>query len=506
MRFLLPTSPDFLRLQAQRRADAGGLIYGNARVSYPALSAAVTEMMAWLVKRGVGRGSHVALLAANEPALVALQFAVWGLGAVAVPISVRSTTDETARLLVHSRASMLLCDERRSETARAAATAAGISAHVCRPDLPLRPRVLRRTASKPSRSPARANPRDLAVLAYTSGTTGTPKGVMITHANLLWSALACGSARGDRPEGIGACLSPLSHTPVFVSHLLCRVLIGATAVLFEKFDVPTVLETTRRFAITELSLIAGMVFDVVALGEIPDTVRRSVQKVTVGGAATPMEAKRALARIFEGAEIIEAYGQSESTDGVTMARGTSIFDREGTVGNANPHVVVSVRRPDGSFAGSGEEGEIVVTGPTVMKGYYRDAAATASTIRDGWLHTGDLGRRDDSGYLFVTGRVKELIITGGENVSPVEVEEVLRLHPGVADVAVIGTPHPKWGEQVTAVVVPRNGAQPDAAVLSDFAGARLSGFKKPRRFEFVAALPRNAANKVQTNVLKKQFS
>ena len=178
---------------------------------------------------------------------------------------------------------------------------------------------------------------------------------------------------------------------------------------------------------------------------MPAAVRRTVRKVSVGGAPTPMERQARAGALFDGAEIIEAYGQTESTDGVTMARGTSVFDREGTVGTANPHVVVAIRRADGSLAAPDEEGEIVVGGPTVMGGYYRDRAATAAAVRDGWLHTGDLGRRDGDGYFFITGRVKDLIITGGENVSPVEVEDVLRAHPDVADVAVIGTPHPQAG-------------------------------------------------------------
>ena len=182
-------------------------------------------------------------------------------------------------------------------------------------------------------------------------------------------------------------------------------------------------------------------------------MRRTVRKVSVGGAPTPMSAKRELGRIFAGAEIIEAYGQTESTDGVTMARGTSVFDRPGTIGAANPHVVVAVRRPTAAWPRPDEEGELVVGGPTVMGGYYRDRAATAGAVRDGWLHTGDRGRRDGDGYFYITGRVKDLIITGGENVSPVEIEDVLRAHPDVEDVAVIGTPHPKWGEQVTAVIV-----------------------------------------------------
>jgi acyl-CoA synthetase (AMP-forming)/AMP-acid ligase II len=140
-----------------------------------------------------------------------------------------------------------------------------------------------------------------------------------------------------------------------------------------------------------------------------------------------------------------------------------------------------------------------------MSGYYRDRAATLAALRDGWLHTGDRGRQDADGYVYITGRVKDLIITGGENVSPIEVEDALRAHPDIDDVAVIGTPHPKWGEQVTAVVVRRAGAQLDADAVTTFVAARLAGFKKPRRVEFVDELPRNAAKKVMTGVLKERF-
>jgi acyl-CoA synthetase (AMP-forming)/AMP-acid ligase II len=260
-----------------------------------------------------------------------------------------------------------------------------------------------------------------------------------------------------------------------------------------------------RHGITDVPLIGGMVYDVVGMGSVPEDVRRAVEKVSVGGAPTPMESKRKLGEIFERAEIIEAYGQTESTDGVLMARGRSVLEREGTVGRVNPHVIVALQRPDGAPAADGDEGEIVIGGPTVMGGYYRNREATDAALRDGWLRTGDLGRRDADGYFYLTGRVKDLIITGGENVSPLEVEEVLRTHPDVADVAVIGTPHPRWGEQVTAIVVRRAGTLIDGDGLAAFAGSRLAGFKKPRRVEFVAALPRNAYNKVQTHVLKQEF-
>lgn len=503
----LPTAPVLLRQQALRRGPAGGLLFEGRSTPFGALAAAVDDLAAWLVRRGLGAGDPIGVMAANEPAIVAMLYAVWGIGAVAVPVSIRSTGAEAAALLSHARARALLCDARRAEVGRDAATAAAIPALVCDAELPLRPRVLRRAASSRTPRAARApRPADLAAIAYTSGSTGAPKGVLLTHANFLWATLACAQARGDDAAGVGACLSLLTHTPVLVSHLLCRLLMGATAVLFEKFDTAALLDAVARHRITDVPLIGGMVFDVVQMGSVPAAVRDVVRKVSVGGAPTPMASKRQLGEIFSHAEIIEAYGQTESTDGVLMARGRSVLEREGTIGRMNPHVVVALRRSNGTLAAEGDEGEIVIGGPTVMGGYYRNPTATAAALRDGWLHTGDVGRRDPDGYFFLTGRVKDLIITGGENVSPLEVEAALRLHPDVADVAVIGTPHPKWGEQVTAVVVRRPGAAVDGDGLAAFAGTKLSGFKKPRRVEFVEILPRNAYNKVQTHVLKQQFA
>jgi acyl-CoA synthetase (AMP-forming)/AMP-acid ligase II len=484
---------------------AGGVVFRGRVLPFGNLAGAADDLGRWLARHGVGAGRPVGVLAGNEPGLVAALFAIWGLGAVAVPISPRSTAPEAGRLLGHARAGVLLADPPRAEVAREAATAAGTAAVVIEPDLPLAPALLRRAGQARAATPRAPGPSAVAAIAYTSGSTGAPKGVVLTHQNLLWATLACAQARGDDADGVGLCMSPLTHVPVLVSHLLCRVLLGARAVLLEKFDVAGVLEAAERFAVSDLPLIGAMVFDVVALDRVPDAVRRTVRKVSVGGAPTPMPSKQALAALFEHAEVIEAYGQTESTDGVLMARGRSIFEHAGTVGRVNPYVQVDIRRPGGALAGPGEEGEIVIGGPTVMRGYHRDPAATASAIRDGWLHTGDLGRRDAEGYFFLTGRVKDVIITGGENVSPAEVEAVLRAHPDVADVAVIGTPHPRWGEQVTAVVVRRDGSAIDGEALGAFAGSRLAGFKRPRRIEFVPALPRNAYNKVQTHLLREQL-
>ncbi|MFN8641442.1 MAG: AMP-binding protein [Candidatus Binatia bacterium] len=263
-----------------------------------------------------------------------------------MPIAVRSTAAEAARAAhpLARRGVALRCRARRRRPRRRRRRRrAGVRRRARPAAAPAggAPRRRRRSGA------ARPRPQDLAVLAYTSGTTGAPKGVMVHHRHLLWAALACGAARGDTQDGVGASISPLTHTPVFVSHLLCRILVGATTVLLEKFDLPTLLEHVERHGVTDLPLIGGMTFEMVAMGEIPASVRRTVRKVSVGGAPTPMSTKRALAELFDDAEIIEAYGQSESTDGVTMARGQSVFERPGTVGRPNPHIVVAIRRPDG---------------------------------------------------------------------------------------------------------------------------------------------------------------
>lgn len=507
MSFLLLSTPAFLRLQAQRCRDRGGIIYDDIHAPFGVVADAAEAAAAWLVRRGIGAGDPVALLAGNTPALVAWQFGIWAVGGVVVPVGSRSTAGEAAALLQHSRCRLLVADDRNVELAREVAIQAGVPAGVSPAGaLAFKPLVLRRATAVAAHAAREPRPSDLAVIAYTSGTTGKPKGVLLGHDNLLWSALACSTARGDEAGGVALCLSPLTHTPVLVSHLLCRILAGQTAVLAGRFDVDALLDGIVRHGVTDVPLIAGMVFQLIERGAVPEAARRSVARVSVGGAATPMDAKHDLAGLFPAADVIEAYGQTESTDGVAMARHGSVFTRPGTIGRANPYVAVDVLRADGSRAEADESGEIAVSGPTVMRGYLRDAAATAAAVRDGWLRTGDLGHRDADGYLFITGRAKDLIITGGENVSPLEVEAVLRRHPAVADVAVIGTPHPRWGEQITAVIVRAPGALVDADAIRSFAGDHLAGFKKPRRVEFVTALPRNAANKVQTALLREQLS
>ena len=236
MPLLLPTSAEYLRLQARRRGTNGGLLFDGTPVTYGELAATVDRPGCLVGAARARRGDHVAVMAANEPAMVAMLYAVWSIGAVAVPIAVRSTAQEATQGCSRTHEPARSCAIARAWSAGGRPPSGrAIAAFVCEATAPLRPRVVRRCRTR-SKQPPPGTPRPdgLAVLAYTSGTTGAPKGAMLTHANLLWSTLACATARGDRPDSVGACISPLTHTPVFVSHLLCRFLLGGTAVLLRE--------------------------------------------------------------------------------------------------------------------------------------------------------------------------------------------------------------------------------------------------------------------------------
>lgn len=500
------TSIEFLRYQSQRTGGSRGLVFGDQLWPYGAVAGLAERLARCLADRGCANRSRIVLRLPNSPLAVAGHYAAWAVGGTAVPVPVRATADELAQVLEDTQAEALVVDEDAAPLLEPTWRGRNLLVVSCGLTPATEPCVLQHRRALVERRGGGKPRWRLAVLAGTSGTTGTPKAVMLRHENLFWSALACSAARGDNGSEVGAALSLLSHTPVFVSHVLCRILLGATVVLFPRFDLEILLWATARYGISDLTLIGAMVSDVVQHGALPLAVQQAVRKVSVGGAFTPMEHKHRLRDLFPRAEVIEAYGQSEATNGVTMARGEQVFERPGTVGRQNPHVVVKIRKLNGEWAKPGEEGEIVVAGPTVMAGYWRDPRGTREALRDGWLHTGDLGRQDNEAFLYLTGRIKNLIISGGENVSPAEVEEVLRRHPLVAEVAVIGTPHPKWGEQVTAIVVPKEGAHIPAEAIMEFAGQHLAGFKKPRRVEFVPSLPRNVSNKVDLAQLRARYA
>ena len=446
------------------------LIEERRRVTFVDLDEEVTRRAEALRERGVCPGDRVTLPIANTAAHVAVAFGVWRAGGVLVPLNPRLGAPEMEAIASRSGARLAVR---------------------------ITPDGAIEIEERPAGAPEDA---DLAAIAYTSGTTGSPKGVEITHSNMMWAAAAVMHTRRDGPNAVAAMVSPIGHLPVFVSHYLARLLSGGTVVA-ASFDPDRLARMLAEHGITDLPLVPAMV---APLLERTAPAGLRLRKVTVGSALTPIEVKEALAARFPEAEIIEAYGQTESTDGLTMSVGREALERPGTVGR--PHVLIplAIRRVDGSFADPGEVGELVCQGPTVMRGYRDDPEATRTALRDGWLHTGDLGRMDEEGFVYVTGRLKEIIISGGENISPEEVEAALRDHPAVAEVAVFGLADARFGEQVAAAVVARQPVEQDALV--EHVTHRLARFKRPRRIFFVDALPKTAAGKVRRNALRARFA
>lgn len=451
------------------------LVEGERRVEVASLDREADAVARDLAASGAGSGTRVALRVRNNAAHLAAMFGVWRAGGVLVPLSPRLTDAEVEGLLEHASVTRVLDVADAGE------------------------RSLSSRAAPPSPDDSAAASDALAVIAYTSGTTGRPKGVELTHANLLWAATAVARTRRDDARSVAVAMSPLCHVPVFVSHYLARVLTGGT-VLLGAFDAERVATAIRDHGVTDLPLVPAMVDRLLASARSGgDTLR----KVTVGSAHTPMAVKQALAERFPQAEILEAYGQTECTDGLTMTVGREALAHPGTVGRPHALVVVATQAPDGRMLDSGERGEIVVRGPTVMRGYLDAPELTAEVFRGGWLRTGDLGRFDADGLLFVEGRLKEVIISGGENVSPDEVEAVLAAHPAVVEVAVFGARHARWGEQVAAAVVSRGPLSTEE--LREFARAKLASFKLPRDLLLVESLPRTSAGKVKRAELRDRY-
>ena len=422
-----------------------------------------------LREAGLRPGDRMLFSAGTSLRLVIAHVAALRAGIVVVPANTAYRDRELAHLVADSApAAALLDDPQRAEWARAAAAGKLL---VVGPQVDL-----------PDGEPGQldlARPEDPALIGYTSGTTGLPKGAVLSHANLLAGSRAVGVAwRWNADDRLVLAL------PLFHSHGLCvglhgTLLAGASAVLLARFDVDAVLDAAAEHAAT---LFFGVPTMYQRLGRSARVSELSRLRLCVSGSAPlPAELHRAITD-GSGQEVLERYGMTE-----TLMNVSNPYDgerRPGSVGLPLPGVAVRLL-----------DGEILVRGPNVFGGYWGRPDATAESFIDGWFRTGDLGGLDPDGYLRILGRSKELIITGGLNVYPREVEDVLLSHPDVVEVAVLGTPSDEWGEVVTAFVV-SSAERPAAEPLLQFAAERLAGFKRPRRVQFVDSLPRNALGKV----------
>ncbi|MDJ0868477.1 MAG: o-succinylbenzoate--CoA ligase [Myxococcota bacterium] len=477
-------------LDGTRDPDAETLVCAGRRTTRAELAAQADALAAWLAAQGVSTRDHVAALLPNGPAFVALLHAVDRLGATLLPLNLRLAAPELAFVLADARPALLL-----HGPGPLAALARQVAAN-------LRTLPAPEPADLPPAEPRQpaGDPGDPFALLYTSGTTGRPKGALLSHASLAASAdasarhLRVPHPRAPRERWLD-CL-PLFHVGG-LSILLRGARHGHPTLLHERFDPEAVGRALDGEGVTHVSLVPTMLarlLEVRGARRCPDTL---ALVLLGGGPAAPELLERALALGFP---IAPTYGLTEAASQVaTLPPGRGTLAHDGLA--PLPGIELRIVDDAGETHPPGQVGEIAVRGPTLMSGYLRRPDDTRRALRDGWLHTGDLGRVDDRGHLFVLDRRSDLVVSGGENVYPAEVEAVLAEHPDVAEAGVAGVPDPDFGQRPVAWVVPKSSSRVDAESLAAFCRERLAAYKVPDHFRFVRALPRNASGKIQRHRL-----
>lgn len=498
---------------AVRRPDHPALVFGTEEVTYRRLWERARRYAAVLGRFGIGPGDRVALLLTNTPEFPAAYFGVLALGAAAVPVHALLRAGEIEYVLRDCGARALICDAPLLDQGARAAAAADVQ--VLAIGLEQRGGAVRLDVLADHAEPVeRAEPRgpeDLALVLYTSGTTGRPKGAMLTHLNVVMNvATTTVSPFEFREHDVLLGCLPLFHTFGQICGMLTCFRAGATLVLMPRFDGPRALELMTVHGCTVFMGVPTMYLALLdAARDAADRPR--LQRAYSGGSALPVSVLEAFEAEF-GCPIFEGYGLTE-TSPVVAYRQRRRPGGPGTVGHPIWGVEVEIARADLEgrieLLPAGEVGEIVVRGHNVMAGYLNRPEASAEVLVDGWFRSGDLGRKDAEGTLSVVDRKKDMVLRGGYNVYPREVEEVLIRHPSIAQVAVIGVPHRMHGEEVCAVVVPVAGEEPGpdlGARLVAWGRERLAAYKYPRLVEFVEELPLGASGKVLKRELVTRYS
>ncbi|HTW82871.1 MAG TPA: AMP-binding protein [Candidatus Sulfotelmatobacter sp.] len=486
----------FLAGMALRHPEREAVVCGDLRLSYGALHARTDAAARALRRRGVGPGERVLVVLDNGPAWVEAFYAVVKCGAIVVPVNVRLTAHELAHVIADCAPLVALGAPSHAATVALAIGTGTTIWLACDPA-----RGLDDLVAEGGEEPLPPIPGELddALICYTSGTTGAPKGAIVTHANLVVMAFINDvDWRLSEADRI-LVTTPLAHRTA-IARLLNAVSLGATLVVMPRFDAADVLETIARERIT----VAGIVPTIARL-LLPELERdasrcATLRVVLATGEAFPIAVKEKLLRALPRLQLYSFLAMTEAGSITTLLPHEQVA-HAGSVGR--PTVGVEIRLIDeaGADVPAGKVGEIIVrcgepgTG-LAMRAYYGRPEETAQTLRDGWLHTGDLGRFDDAGYLYVVDRKKDMILSGGLNIYSKEVERALLAHPAVADAAVIGVPDAVYGEAVAAFVELAPGARADEAALIEHCRTLIAGYKKPRTITFVDALPRTSVGKV----------
>jgi len=484
----------FIAFHARRAPERCALKYRGEEISYASFDERIRTVGGWLVSRGIGANDVIAVLMKNSAAFLDIAFAASHIGAIFLPINYRLASDEIAYIVENADAGVLISDEEFGANAAGPAPIVFVN-EAAQADA---------TRLAINATPITAHhrlPSDLMRLMYTSGTTDRPKGVMLTYENFYWKSadhvLVLGLSRHTRLLVAG----PLYHVGALDLPGIAVLWQGGMLFIQRDFDAAQRLAAIEADRLNAAWLAPVMTTSILSC---PDRERYDVSSLRWaigGGEKTPESRIRAFSEYFTNASYIDAYGLTETVGGDTFMEPGREIEKIGSTGRPVAHIEIEIRDDAGNRVAPGINGEICLRGPKVTHGYWKDPEKTAAAFFGDWFRSGDVGYLDDDGFLYLTDRKKDMIISGGENIASSEVERVIYELPQVREVAVVGMPDERWGEQPVAVVVLAGSAALDLPELTDHCRKRLAAFKVPKQLIIRDQLPRNPSGKVLKRVL-----
>ena len=502
---------DFLNIATAICPDKTAIVYEDKRYTFSQLNERVNRLANGLIKLGIKQGDRVAFLQVNCNQCVETYFAVAKMGAIYLPLNFRAKEKELAYMLDTAEATAILIGDRYIPMIKAIQPEVKslknlISIEKKYDDLLYYEDIVQ--SSPADEVVAEIDEKDTTILMYTAGTTGFPKGVMLSHQSFSSYMLENVSPANPESDESNILTVPLYHV-AGIQAMMAAIYGGRTLVMerqFEPEEWMTLVETEKA---NRAMMVPTMLKQLLDHPDFKKHDLSSLRVITYGAAPMPLPVIRKALEEFPGVSFINAFGQTETASTITalgpedhVLTGTEEekerkLKRLASIGKPMPDVEMKVIDDDGKTLEPNEVGEILARGPRVMSGYWKDEEKTAKTIdKDGWVHTGDIGYVDEDGYYFLSGRSSDMIIRAGENISPEELENVIREHPKVEDVAVIGVPDETWGEEPRAVVIPRKGEKPTEEEIMEWCRKGLASFKRPRTVVFVDDLPRNPMGKL----------
>jgi long-chain acyl-CoA synthetase len=506
---------DMLRRDARLFARKTGVIEGERRFTYQELNLRVNRFANALASLGIAKGDRVAFMGNNCHQFVEFYFAVAKCGFVAVPVNARLSGDEAAYIFKNSESTLLIYAEDMEPTVqKMRPLVPGITHFIstggAHDDVLSYESLLDHVSDiEPD---IEVGPDDMTMIMYTSGATGFPKGVVSTQRNIMANTNTMCLEVDIVPEDITLLVMPIYHSGGFWP-TMSTFYRGGTTILMPRFDLEAMLRIIQEQKVTFLNLVPTMLLRIVSFPGLSSYTLDSLRAIMYAGAPIPLEQLRNAMRILGPHRFINGLGCTEANGGLISFRASEHAmegpktSKLGSVGKDSMGVEVVIVDEHGKKLPNGTVGEIIGRGDNISPGYWKLPEESAEVFKDGWLYTGDVGFRDEDGYIFIVDRKKDIIISGGENVASREVEEVLHQHPAVYEAAVFGVPDKEWGETVKAVIALKPGFNNaiDEAALIEFCRPRLAGYKRPRSIDFVAELPKNAAGKIDKAGLKKLY-